>query len=140
EWFKRPGPKEVETRLTFELLNHPCLASLPPINKLATLTALVACSITSFFKREYTLSKLPDGLVLSGGGTNNLALVEFLKAYFNPLQLKNCEDLGIPSAAKSCLSLALTFNSCLNDERITVQKGLAPRIGTFGRWIAPMSR
>ncbi len=137
EWFGRPAPKHIDSILFKDLYNHQCLRSLSSVDKLSTVTAFTALTISDLYKREYSYAKKPTVIWLSGGGTNNLALIEFLKAYFSPVAVKNVEELGIPNNSRFPLTLGLTVQEYLNKNHLTFQESNMPPVKQFGRWIFP---
>jgi 1,6-anhydro-N-acetylmuramate kinase len=80
---------------------------------------------------------MPEKIYLSGGGAHNLTLVEFLSAYFQPIIIKNIEELGIPADMRIPLALGLTVNSYLAGTSVPWETGSNPRITEIGRWIFP---
>ncbi len=113
------------------LLEHEALKDLLPADKLATLTALSSLSIYKSFKRTPLASSSPSIVWISGGGANNLTLVEFLSAYFHPAQVKNVSTLGIPSESFIPLCLGLSLNESLNKAKAA----LTDELPHLGFWI-----
>jgi len=135
EWFRLPAPKTADTAVLNRLYEHASLAGLAPADKVATLTAFTALSLCSFYKKEYTLEKKPDSLWLSGGGTYNLALIDFIKAYFAPLPVRTIDEIGIPNTCRVPLALGLTVQAYL--DRHGAPGGTLPPPEHFGSWAIP---
>jgi len=115
------------------VLSHQALNEIQPNNKVATITAFVAFTIADFYKTKINSDQKPDKLWLCGGGTYNMALIEYCKAYLSPLPVISVEQLGVPDNYKSLLSLGLTVNSHLNNQQVFFpQSGAVPH---FGKWI-----
>jgi anhydro-N-acetylmuramic acid kinase len=136
-WFLKNAPKYANPDQFDELLEDATLKMLQPYDRLATITALTARSLYNFFRAEYKGLIIPEKIYLSGGGTNNLTLVEFLSAYFQPIIIKNIEELGIPADMRVPLALGLTVNSCLAGTSVPWETGSNPKITEIGRWIFP---
>ncbi|MBD3392756.1 MAG: hypothetical protein GF410_12120 [Chitinivibrionales bacterium] len=136
EWFTGRAPKQAQIDTFAELLRHPSLATLTPHEVLATMTALTARTIFNFFKQEYRRPEMPHALWLSGGGTNNQALVSYLSSYFSPIAVRSVEELGIPPASRLPLSLALSANAYLDGKSIR-RAGSKAKAVPAGKWILP---
>jgi 1,6-anhydro-N-acetylmuramate kinase len=120
-----------------KLYNHPCLANLSAYDKLSTLTALTARTAFDLFKREYRHVIAPETIWVSGGGANNLTMMEFLKTYFNPLRLKRTDEIGIPPQLFAPLALGLTVDSFCMGQAGTWKYGNNPEIEGIGTWVLP---
>lgn len=134
-WFLSPGPKQVDTIELLRLYGHESLAEKSAYDKLSTLTALTARSAFDFYKREYRHAIAPETLWVSGGGANNLALMDYLKTYFAPLQVKRIDELGIPAELFVPLALGLTVDSFCRDESGPWKSGANPEIDGIGTWV-----
>lgn len=71
----------------------------------ATATALTAESIARSYRRF--LPKIPDQIILCGGGVKNRCLVEMLAKRLNDTKLMTTSDFGIDSDAKEAVSFAI---------------------------------
>lgn len=136
-WFKKTQPKTANINYLNTLYKHPCFKSISPADKISTLTAFTALSISNFFKKEYELYQKPQTIWFSGGGTNNLALMDFIRGYFSPIQIKNVETIGIPNSTKTSLALGVSVNAFLNGKPICLSGSSMKKIKHFGRWIFP---
>ncbi|MFO8061231.1 MAG: anhydro-N-acetylmuramic acid kinase, partial [Bacillota bacterium] len=76
KWFSYPSPKTADPGELEKLLDNRKLKRLSSVNKLATVTALTALSISDFYKKEYNEETKPTTIWISGGGTNNQTLVQ----------------------------------------------------------------
>ncbi|MDR2692924.1 MAG: anhydro-N-acetylmuramic acid kinase [Chitinispirillales bacterium] len=136
-WITKAAPKQASPDIFSHLLRHPCLKPLDPIDKLATVTALTARSIYDFYRREYKEAALPTALWISGGGANNLTLIDFLKASFDPIPVRSVEKLNVPPDMKVPLTLALTVDAFVCGKEIPWESGSNPKINPLGRWALP---
>ncbi len=120
-----------------EILGHKALKGLSSEDTLATVTAFTAQIANNLFKKIWTSTKKPKSLWLSGGGTNNIALVNFITAYFEPIPVKKIESLDIPHNDRMPLSLGLTVQAYLNKKRLSIKGEKAKTYKHLGRWILP---
>ncbi len=137
EWFGIRDKKEASLEMMSSLYNEQCLRTLSPIDRLATVTALTARTISNYYYAQSVPDPKPAAFYCSGGGANNLLLMEFLSAYFSPTPVKSVEELGIPAEGRIPLSLGLTVQLALENQH-------ARRIGNpkasgapLGKWIFP---
>jgi 1,6-anhydro-N-acetylmuramate kinase len=135
-WITKAAPKNASPEIFSHLLNHPCLKPLSLVDKLATVTALTAKSTYDFYRREYKGAQ-PAALWISGGGANNLALVDFMKASFDPIPVRSVEALNVPPDMKVPLTLALTVDAFVCGKEIPWESGSNPKIKPLGRWALP---
>jgi len=136
-WIAKAAPKQASPEIFSHLLGHPCLKPLSPVNKLATITALTARSVYDFYRREYREAARPSALWVSGGGTNNLTLVDFLRASFDPIPVRSVEDLHVPPDMKVPLTLGLTVDAFVCGKTVPWESGSNPNIKPLGRWALP---
>jgi|SRR5690554_2516853 len=136
-WFLKPAPKTANYDQFDGFLDDPRLNSLNDADKISTVTSLTARTAYDFFKREYNLKSSPDTIYLSGGGANNLALMDYLQTYFDPLPVKSIEEIGIPTDTRIPLALGLTVDSYICGNSIFWETGNTPRIEPLGRLVLP---
>jgi len=137
EWFAKPSPKQAHIGDLMKLYDHACTANLTGKDKLATLTALTARGAFDLFKREYRHVIAPEIIWISGGGANNLTIMEFLKTYFNPLPIKRTDEIGIPAELFVALALGLTVDAFCMGQTGTWKSGNNPEIEGIGTWVLP---
>jgi anhydro-N-acetylmuramic acid kinase len=136
-WLTKAAPKQASPEIFAHLLECECLKPLSNVDRLATVTALTAKSIYEFFRREYTGAERPEALWVSGGGSNNLALVDYLKASFDPIPVRSVEELNIPADMKVPLTLGLTADAFIGGKEIPWTSGSNPKIRPLARWALP---
>lgn len=137
QWFLKPAPKQAFSDQFDHMLEDPCLKGMSSPDRIATVTALTARTIYDFFRREIQLPTAPTAVYVSGGGSNNLTLMEYLSTYFDPVPVKNIQELGCPSEGRIPLALGLTVDSFLSGTAVPWETGNSPRIEPLGRWVVP---
>ena len=81
---------------------------------LATGTLLTARSIAQAYKTHLSIELDVIEVVLCGGGARNNTLVNMLKEELPGVEFTMMDDLGIPLAAKECVSFAMLAAACLD--------------------------
>jgi len=137
-WITKAAPKQASPEIFAHLLDHPCLKPLSRVDRLTTITALTAKSVYDFYRREYKEPAKPEALWISGGGGNNLALVDFLKASFDPVPVKSVEELNIPADMKVPLTLGLTVDAFITGTEIPWDSGKYPKVNPLCRCTMPV--
>ena len=79
--------------------------SLPAENIMATVTAFTAVSIAQAYRRF--LPKMPDEIILAGGGAHNATLVKMLRQELSESVILLSDDLGINCDAREAVSFAI---------------------------------
>jgi len=79
--------------------------SLSPQDTLATATAFTAVSISRSYKQF--LPKMPDEVILCGGGAHNKTLVKLLQQNLPEATILLSDDFGINCDAKEAVSFAV---------------------------------
>lgn len=123
---------KVDKQLLNELLRHPFFRRRPPKSTgreefgvdfaerlyqrahkkgladadiIATVTALTAKSIAQAYQRF--LPKMPDEVILCGGGSHNRTLIEMLHAELPNVKMHSSDDFGISVDAREAVSFAI---------------------------------
>jgi anhydro-N-acetylmuramic acid kinase len=109
-YFSRPPPKTTGRELFGDqfaeaVLERARSRGLRPEDTMATLTAITAESVTRAY-RDFGPKRI-DEVVLSGGGSQNSALVGEIARRLEGVRLIRSDDLGLPSAAKEAIAFAL---------------------------------
>lgn len=104
---KTAGREEFGSQYAEALLRHCGRAAKPDV--IATATALTAASIAQALERFVLAQGSFRDLVVSGGGTKNVSLMNMLKQEAGNLGLwlKHSDDFGVPSQAKEAVAFAL---------------------------------
>ena len=80
----------------------------------ATVTAFIVQSIRRNYERQ--LPKMPDDIVVGGGGAKNPALLRMLSEAFPRTKLFTYEDFGINNDAKEAVAFALLASETIHNE------------------------
>lgn len=110
DYFQKAPPKSTGRELFGQTYLHKCLDEanhydLKPSDVMATLTELTAASI-AYNYRQF-LEKLPDQVLLCGGGGRNLYLKERLESLLAPCQVLTTSELGIDADFKEAIAFAV---------------------------------
>lgn len=100
---KSAGRTEFGIQLAEEILAR--WADIRPEDVVATVTAFTVQSIKRSYERW--LPKMPDDLIVSGGGARNPALMKMLSEAFPHTKIYCSDDFGINADAKEALLFAL---------------------------------
>jgi anhydro-N-acetylmuramic acid kinase len=106
-------------------------------DRIATITALTARSIYNYYRTEYKDSIVPERILISGGGANNLTIQEYLKTYFQSIPISSIETLSIPVDMRIPFALGLTVNASISGTAIPFANGTIPKVTSIGRWYNP---
>lgn len=110
EFFQQSPPKSTGRELFGQEYVQQCFEDatayqLSAADILASLTELTAASIAREYRRF--LPRLPDRVVLCGGGSRNLYLRERLQANLGTIPLATTDELGVPADAKEAIAFAV---------------------------------
>ena len=83
----------------------------PVVDVLATATAFTAESIALSLRRF--ADRMPDRLVVGGGGSRNPTLLRFLQEALPECLVQTQEDLGLSSDAKEAVAFAILANEAV---------------------------
>lgn len=109
-YFRQPPPKTTGRELFGSqygegLWRQIQAAGLPDEDAVATATALTAHSIVQAYRDS--LPRIPDEVIVSGGGTHNATLMAMLHALLPQTQVRASDELGLPSSAKEAVAFAV---------------------------------
>jgi len=102
---KTTGREQFGARYAQRLYGEARKARLSPNDLLATVTALTACSIADAYRRF--LPRMPDQVILCGGGARNPTLVAMLRRELAAVDVLIMDELGLDADAKEAVSFAL---------------------------------
>jgi anhydro-N-acetylmuramic acid kinase len=94
-------------------------------DRLATACLLTAAAIGRGVRQF--LAEFPDDMFVSGGGTNNLVMMSFLRDQLGGRPLRSTQELGVPSAAKEAIAFALLGAATLDGESSNVPSATGAR-------------
>jgi anhydro-N-acetylmuramic acid kinase len=110
EFFHQPPPKSTGREHFGSTYLQYCLAdaaerSLSAADTLATLTDLTAASIVHSYQQF--LPRLPDQVLLCGGGSKNLCLKQYLQRRLSPATVLTTDEVGLNSDFKEAIAFAV---------------------------------
>jgi anhydro-N-acetylmuramic acid kinase len=135
--FSSPIPRRFRPIDIAEMAHQGCLADLAINDRIATLTALTARTAFDLYRKEYHHVVSPKVILVSGGGANNLALLEYLKTYFAPIPIKRIDDIGIPSEMFVPMALGLSVDSFITKNHGKNIQNKSPENPDIATWIFP---
>jgi 1,6-anhydro-N-acetylmuramate kinase len=77
----------------------------------------------------------PGTIWVSGGGANNLTLLDFLSTYFAPLPVRRIDEMGVPAEFFVPLALGLTVDAFCTGE-VRQKSGNNSDFDGIGTWLA----
>ncbi len=109
-YFQQSPPKSTGRELFSRVYLERCLAdcqtySLSPADCIATLTELTAASIAASYRQF--LPRLPDQVLLCGGGSRNRYLITRLQHHLSATQVMTTDDVGISADFKEAIAFAV---------------------------------
>ncbi|MBD2462483.1 anhydro-N-acetylmuramic acid kinase [Oscillatoria sp. FACHB-1407] len=110
DFFQIPPPKSTGRELFSLDYFHQCLRdaasyNLSPADILATLTELTAASIAQSYYQF--LPKLPDQVLICGGGSHNLYLKQRIQANLELIPVCTTDDVGLNADFKEAIAFAV---------------------------------
>ncbi len=91
-----------------------------PADVVATFTTFTARSIADAYRRF--LPRMPDEIIVGGGGARNLHLMTLLARELAPQPVLTHEDVGINGDSKEALAFALLADAFLRGEAATIPR------------------
>ncbi|MEJ5200508.1 MAG: anhydro-N-acetylmuramic acid kinase, partial [Anaerolineae bacterium] len=109
-YLKQPPPKTTGRELFgaqfgARVWERAAAAGLAACDIVATLTAFTARSIAQAY-RDF-LPRLPDEVIVSGGGARNPTLMAFLRAELPATRVVTSDEMGLPGDAKEAVAFAV---------------------------------
>ena len=102
---KTSGRERFGTQLASRIWDQAIARGLAPKGVIATLTALTAVSIAQAY-RDF-LPKIPDEVIVSGGGAYNATLMETLRDQLPTSDIVSSESVGLGVEAKEAVAFAV---------------------------------
>ena len=149
---------KVNKKLLKELMNHPYLKKIPPKttgreefgmqfarelvkraralrvkNKdlLTTVTTFTADSIYYAYKNFILSQHQVNEIIVSGGGSYNPTLLNFLGERFQPIPVFRAEDFGISGKAKEAITFAILANETISGNPANVPSATGAKRGVI---------
>ncbi|MEW6229036.1 MAG: anhydro-N-acetylmuramic acid kinase [Bacillota bacterium] len=107
---KTTGREEFGLQFAQEMAERARAQGVAGEDLVATATALTAESIVESYKRWVRPRCRIDEVIVSGGGSYNLALLEMLRERLPGVAVVTCEDVGMSSDAKEAIAFAILAN------------------------------
>jgi len=102
---KSTGREEFGIQFSDATYDRAIEAAVDPLDMLATVTAFTAKSISHAYRQF--LPKMPQEVILCGGGARNRTLVTMLKDELASAEVMSTDDFGISIDAKEAVSFAV---------------------------------
>ena len=111
-------------------------ATTDPGTLLATLTAFTAESIADAYRRF--LPRLPDEVIVGGGGARNPTLLRYLREAIAPAAILTHSDVGMNGDSKEAVAFALLANEMLQGVCSSLPRVTGARHAVLqGKWTLP---
>ncbi len=111
---KSTGREEFGSRYCDALYRKMKKKSIPAENIIATVTAFTAESIVRAYRNF--LPRMPDEVILCGGGAHNSTLVKMLRQGLGKSRILTSDDFGISCDAKEAISFAILAYATIKGE------------------------
>jgi anhydro-N-acetylmuramic acid kinase len=110
DFFQQPPPKSTGRELFGEAYLQQCLTEAAALNLssadiLATLTELTAASIAHSYRQF--LPRLPDQVLVCGGGSRNRYLMQRIQANLEPALVCTTDEMGLSANFKEAIAFAV---------------------------------
>ena len=118
EYFQRPPPKSTGREryglaAAERLLGEACERNVRLEDLVATLVALTAESVARACRELLPGGDALDRLLVGGGGADNPALLDALRARFGAAPVERCDAYGVPSGAAEAMAFSLLGRNAL---------------------------
>lgn len=109
---KSTGREEFGNHFVREVMNY--AKDMDPLDVIATATDFSAFAVYEGYRRFVERRTPFRELIVGGGGTHNLVLMESLQKYFKNVSIHRVDDFGFPSDAKEALCFAVLANEAVS--------------------------
>jgi anhydro-N-acetylmuramic acid kinase len=116
-YFKRRPPKSTGRELFGKIYVENILRNCSGARHedvVATLTEFTPLTVFQQFTRFVGPSSKVDELIVSGGGSHNVAMMDALQRYFAPASVLMSRDAGVSADAKEAICFALLANETIS--------------------------
>jgi anhydro-N-acetylmuramic acid kinase len=94
----------------------------PDADLMATLTEFSARAVALAVKDLVQVEPPIDEIVVAGGGVQNPALLDRIKALVAPIPVRLSDELGVPSDAREAMAMAVLANATLLGQPMTTSR------------------
>lgn len=108
---KTTGREHYGEGFVTEILKQIAIRKISLVDCIATTTMFTAKSIELNVTNQ--LPKIPECLIIGGGGSQNRTLLRFIKSCLSQCKVMTNEDLGMDSNAKEAIAFAILANESL---------------------------
>lgn len=128
-YFKRQPPKSTGRELFGRAFTKKILQEnrIPANDFIATATYFTAVSIADTYKRFVFPAAHIDEIIVAGGGSYNITLMNMLKSLLPGKNVLTQEDIGLSSEAKEAIAFAILANETLHQHLGNVMQATGAR-------------
>jgi anhydro-N-acetylmuramic acid kinase len=138
---KSTGREDFGIHFSDKLFKELRQSNIDVFDAIKTITAFTAKSISDSYKNFILPSNKIAEVIISGGGTHNPVLFQYMKNYLRDISISKVDDFGIPSEAKEALSFAILANEtiCGNPSNVPSATGARESV-VLGKIIPGLQR
>jgi anhydro-N-acetylmuramic acid kinase len=138
---KSTGREDFGIHFSDKLFKELRQGNIDVFDAIKTITAFTAKSISDSYKNFILPSNKIAEVIISGGGTHNPVLFQYMKNYLRDISISKVDDFGIPSEAKEALSFAILANEtiCGNPSNVPSATGARESV-VLGKIIPGLQR
>jgi len=117
-YFLKKPPKSTDGPEMIAAFNDAGGGDLSLSTALATACQITASALAEALRKFSP--RLPDEVIVSGGGANNLTIMRMLQRELPRVPIREIDELGVPGAAKEAIAFALLGAATLDGEPANV--------------------
>jgi len=111
---KTTGREEFGVQFAYQVIKKARALHIKNKDLLTTVTTFTADSIYYAYKNFIFPQHQVDEIIISGGGSYNITLFNFLRKRFYPIPVFRTEDFGISGKAKEAITFAILANETIS--------------------------